>query len=162
MNSCQDLELEQIEEALELFETHDLDKNGVIDRHEFYQLKGDLAKSKDISRFILRHKKRLEKQLDEADTTHDGTLTFAEFLNALDLICTQVGADATPALSKLMPRLTSTYVDSPEPERSTSVDPVEVFKEFAFAETLKETVVRFHDLRRVCGNIEEEAGTFSS
>lgn len=56
-----------------------------------------------------------------------------------------------PGLNPKLQELKRVEVDSPQVERSTSNDPVVIFKEFSASDSMKETLVRFQDLKKACG-----------
>jgi small-conductance mechanosensitive channel len=107
--------LEQIESALEKFEKYDLDKSGILDRDEFYQLKEEILGPK-FSKLLLRYatddvlKKGTSKQfysyhiivfnINTADKDNTGALSEQEFLDAFsDIFSAKVDNTAKVSVS---------------------------------------------------------------
>jgi hypothetical protein len=118
--------LEQIESALEKFEKYDLDKSGILDRDEFYQLKEEILGPK-FSKLLLRY--ATDDVLKKADKDNTGALSEQEFLDAFsDIFSAKVDNTA-----------------------KVSVSSTAAFNEFVTADTLEAIMNRFAELKEALG-----------
>jgi len=120
-----ELQVEEIEHVLQMFEKLDLDQSGKLDTEEFYQLKEELMPN--VSKVLLRT--NAAKSFAKADKEGSGSLSCEDILAAYKDV----------------------FLTEEIQEDDIHADALRSFDDFAAGDNLLTTRQRFNELKEVCG-----------